>query len=374
MDVPRRSKIACGRVGRLRGDGVVDNRVLEDLLGGQRPDGPGGDALEHDGRPRARVSLELDAHRNHGKREVSGSSGHFEERPVGVASRELDARQDLVVPEPGGERTGEEVGGVDPALARWTMGYEGRVECDDHSGQLGRGICMRKAAADRGSIANRPMGDLANRLCEKRDTVPDERGVLELRERRPGADAQQPVLRVDPRELGDSTEVDERARLRDPKSQQWEQALAAGKRLRLWIRGQHLDRLRNGCRRAIRKRRKLHVAFPDLRRRSAFTILAVSVLANSGTILISLDTLGGVEDDPFRVESLVAVSSGSSTTWSLAGPASFAARHSANWRVICALMSSITPVRPNWASGPESVTCWTSSTAVASPPPFAASL
>ena len=117
---------------------------------------------------------------------------------AGGPRRQRDLREQLVGRERGGQRGDEEVGGGDGALAARATQREPRVERHHHRRQLGGGVGVREAAAERAARADLRMTDERHApaaISGQRSRIAAERSSVALPDQ--GAEPQAAVRRGD---------------------------------------------------------------------------------------------------------------------------------------------------------------------------------
>ena len=255
----RRERLRPGLVPdqAVLGDGGTDRRVRD---AGQ------GDACVRD---HAVLDQQLDCDRHH--REVAVATGDLLEavRAAGCRHRELDAGDDLVGFQGGGEHRQEEVGCADATSSAHALHGHEAVEREPDRAGLGRGVGVRECPADRPARADLLVGDVTDGVRQQRHLLTHDRRTLDRGLPGKCAERQASIVHRDGIELGQAVEIDQALGAREAHVHHRHEALAAGERLLLVAEacGQ-LERLGKLPRREVLERRGLHrrVILPAFRR------------------------------------------------------------------------------------------------------------
>jgi hypothetical protein len=132
--------------------------------------------------------------------------------PCGRAGH-LDRCEQFARPQRGFQRSREEVVCGDAPLALGRDQQQRRVERDDAGRQLGRGVRIGRAAADRAAVADRGMRDQRHRLGQERCLTGNKRVAAKLGMPGQCADAQHAVLYRDTAQLWRTRDVNQHLRL-----------------------------------------------------------------------------------------------------------------------------------------------------------------
>ena len=133
--------------------------------------------------------------------------------------------------------------------------------------ELGRGVGVAEAAAERAPVAHPRVADLARRLRRQRQLRAELRAALELAMtgERPERDGAVGALEARQRQPPD---VDQQVGRGEAEAHHRDQALSAGDRSRLAIgAGERVDRLLDGLRARVLERARVHLRRPTPRRR-----------------------------------------------------------------------------------------------------------
>jgi hypothetical protein len=134
----------------------------------------------------------------------------------------------------------EELPGGNRALALWSGGAERRVEGEEHSGQVRRGIGVRDVAANRAAVADLRVADLSGRLREDRTAFGKNRRRGELCMSRQRADPDRVAGCRDALQRGNPSDVDERRWRCKAQLEQRDQAVSAREHFRVRVFGPQL--------------------------------------------------------------------------------------------------------------------------------------
>ena len=209
------------------------------------------------------------------EREIAGPDGELREGGRRALRRpgHDERRQQLVRLDRGRERPVEErPGRHQPLAARRAHDHRG-VEGERGERELGGGIGVREAAAERAAHADRQVADagggLAQQAVRARELHALEGGVPDER-----VDDDLPVAGAVLRERPGAGHVDEMRGAREPVGEHRQEALPAREHLGvLAALGQQVERLLRAVRPRIRERRRLHDACP----RSDITAATIGV-------------------------------------------------------------------------------------------------
>ena len=193
-----------------------------------------------------------------GEGEVAVAAGDLLARPSSVEGRHAHLDQQLVVGQRSGQKAKEEVGGLDRPLAAGGASDERGVEGAGHRRQLGGGIAVGQAAADRAARADGLVADERQARRQQRCRRPDVGCALGLALGDGRADGEAAVG-AHVLELGQPADVDQDGGAGQPQGEQGDQALAAGEHLGfVAVLGQHGEGLVDGVGGVVVEGRRLH--------------------------------------------------------------------------------------------------------------------
>jgi hypothetical protein len=188
---------------------------------------------------------------------VDDGRGHADGRPVlrtssvlevdaALRLRNADLHEHLARPECGLEGPCEERRRRDRPLAVGAVRDEVGVQCEQHRGEVRRGVAVRDGAADRAAVADLRVADELRRPREHgagalQDGVGDQLRVSSQR-----ADRDAVAVVADVAELVEPAEVDEHRRPRDPELHRRDERVPAGEQLRVLVASERLDRVVDG--------------------------------------------------------------------------------------------------------------------------------
>ena len=145
---------------------------------------------------------------------------------------DMDRREDLAVGQRRREVGHEEVVGLDHPVAAGARDLEAGIEGQQDGRDLGGGIGVGRAAAERAAVADADVPDMTQRRGDERRPLAHVRRPLDVDVARGRADAQAVAVGGDPAQLVDPADVDQQAGTRQAHVQQGQEALAAGDDLR----------------------------------------------------------------------------------------------------------------------------------------------
>jgi hypothetical protein len=165
-------------------------------------------------------------------------SGRRDRRPVLGAPDVLDVRaavhlrhahllQNLLRPERGRERAGEELGRRDRALAVRPLGDEVGVEREQDRPEVGGRVAVGDRAADRPAVTDLRVADLAGRPRDEGAALGEHRVRGEVGVARQRADRDPVSVVAHVAELLEPADVDEQRRTREAQAQEGDQRVAA---------------------------------------------------------------------------------------------------------------------------------------------------
>ena len=124
-----------------------------------------------------------------------------------------------------------EIGGRDLPRTVGTLGDVRGPERQRGRRQVAGRVGMGDRAADRATVADRGIPDVARRVGEQRDMLGEQRRRLDVAVPRERTDGDVVAGVADVREVGDPADVDEHGRLSEAQLHQRQQAVPAGKKL-----------------------------------------------------------------------------------------------------------------------------------------------
>ena len=209
------------------------------------------------------VDLEGDGHPGDGV--VAVAAGGLEERGAGAGREAAEPHRldELVVGQGRLERPLEEVGRCDLASTLRPDGLDDAAGEQEHRGHLAGGVGVRDRADRGAAVADRRVGDVAQRLAQEGERGLG--GVVALEPRVPDecAHPHPRVGDVDGIQPGDAVDVDEVAGAGQPHVEHGDQALPAGEHLAVVADlGQHGDGLVDGAGCVVHERCGLHLGDP----------------------------------------------------------------------------------------------------------------
>ena len=259
VDVVRRIA-GHGRGGA--GDGQLGILAREDVLRRAKAHGPIAHAEAHESREVAADRgpwLPADDGDHAGQSEISAPAYDLGESPAWSLPRDLHLDEDLVRTEGGGEETLEEFGGKDGARTFPALKNEARVEGDEGSRQLGGGIRVGEAAAQRAAMPDRRVAYVTRGLREERSALGHERRRHELGMAHEGADGETTGgIPGDAIETGHAIQVHEDGGAQQTQVEHRHQALSAREDLDVSVAGvQELHGVRESVRLRVPERGRL---------------------------------------------------------------------------------------------------------------------
>jgi hypothetical protein len=228
-----------GGAGAFRG---VRGRVGRRCAGGQRGF-HGGGAQRRARHVDQRDVAVLDGAADYGP--VDRPLGELLERPAGRGGLgHQDLGKQFVRLERGLEQAQEELPDTDLARAAGTARDDRRVQREQDGGQVGGGVGVRDRAADRATVPDLGVADLAGRVREQRHLTAEQPGVLDIVVPGQRADRDMRSLVGDVGKLTQATQVDDYLGGGQPQFHQRQQRMASGQELRvLAVFGHQVNRL-----------------------------------------------------------------------------------------------------------------------------------
>ena len=144
-----------------------------------------------------------------------------------------DLGEDLVGLERRLEERAVEVDRRDLAGAVRALGHVGGTEGERGRGEIGRRVGVRDRATERATVAHLRVADVASGVSQQRHVLLEEVGRLDVHVARHRTDRDLVALLADVRQIGESSDVDQHARLRESQLHHRQQAVAAGDELGL---------------------------------------------------------------------------------------------------------------------------------------------
>src|SRR5438067_4116039 len=261
MQISRRLERRFECLNHRRNDGRVGPTTVQCGFGPRHAMRPLAGADDADvGVARRAIGTEVIERGDAGERKVATALRELLEGPAPLARpwRQTQLDDQLVIRQRRRKRAGKEVAGADGARAFWPSGHDLSIASDRDTGQLGRRIGVREAAADRAAIADLVVRDVLHRCHQQRLRGLEALVVLDVAPAHARAEPHAICADRDAGELVQLAEIHEQRWRAEAKGERRDQALAARERLGSGVGGEEAQRLGKRCRCCIVEARQLH--------------------------------------------------------------------------------------------------------------------
>lgn len=239
--------IAAQLGGGLGDHGIRQRLPNKRLLNSSCPNRCGPNPADRDPSLRANPVLDGDCGDGHDKREVPATKRQLLHRDSSSRDRETHGNKQFAGFQGSLMRAKEEITSRDVPGTVNALCLNGSVEGHGNRGQLSGWVGVRETASDRATVADGYVADVAERLGQQRQVLPDDRGGLGSPMPRHRPDHEIPIVPAQVGEVVQPADVHKKTRPGQAHVQQWDEALPTSEDFGVGI-GQCLDGLGSrGC-------------------------------------------------------------------------------------------------------------------------------